>query len=142
MENDVSVVSLAKRFIKLERGIENAARFFLVALSEKKVSVEIYLVGERRMKKINRTHRGKNNSTNVLSFEVPNDFPKPDGEKKDLGEIYICPNYIRKHNENLEHMLLHGILHLLGFNHQNKSDRIRMEKVEEKLVKQWLNSRS
>jgi len=141
MKNKVSVVSLSRRFRKLERGIEDAAHFFLETLDKEKTSVEIYLVGDKKMRSINRKHRGKDSSTNVLAFEMPAEFPNVNSDTLTLGEVYISPTYIQKHNEDINYMLLHGMLHLLGFNHENKSDRIKMEKIEEKFTK-WLNNKS
>jgi len=141
MENEITVVSLKRSFRKAERGIEDAARFFLDTMDEQSVLLSVYLVDNRKMKMLNKKYRGKNSSTNVLAFEYPGEFPDT-GDQKSLGEVYLCPPYIKKHNEDMDYMLLHGILHLLGFNHENKSDRIKMEKIEEELIKQWLNNKS
>ena len=141
MKNEVSVVSLNWRFKKIERGIEDAARFFLEALGKGGANIEIFLVSDRKMRTINLKHRDKDSSTNVLAFEAPSDFPNADGKKGDLGEVYLGPTYIKKHNEDINYMLLHGMLHLFGFNHENKSDRIRMEKIEEDFIAQWLNNK-
>ena len=140
VENEVSVISLSRRFRKVERGIEDAARFFLETLDKNNARVEIYLVSDKKMRLINHQYRDKDSSTNVLAFEMPSNFPNTDSKFESLGEIYLSPTYIKKHGEDINHMLLHGILHLLGFNHENKSDRIKMEEVEEKLIK-WLNSK-
>ena len=141
MKNEISVVSLDKRFKKNERGIQDAAHFFLETLSKNKTGVEVFLVGDKKMRAINQKHRGKSSSTNVLAFEAPGDFPSANKKLLELGEIYLSPTYIKKHDEDINYMLLHGILHLLGFNHENKSDRIKMEKVEDKFTK-WLNNKS
>ena len=142
MKSRVSVVSIGRRFRKVELGIEKSALFFLSALSKKNVHLDIFLVSKRKMHAINRTHCGKNYSTNVLAFEHPNNFPVSSDLEMELGEIYLCPGHIKKHKEDIYHMLLHGILHLVGFNHENKSDRIKMEKTEEDLTAKWLSNKS
>ena len=69
--------------------------------------VEVYLVGNGFMEK------------NVLSFPAPKDFPRPDLKSHEsLGEIYLNPLYIEKNNEDFVFMLVHGFLHLLGFDHE------------------------
>jgi len=141
MKNKVKVLTLDRRYSKFTRGIEDAAYFFLEALDKNLVSVEIYLVGNTKMRELNNTHRGMDKPTNVLAFEVPKNFPNPDGDFVSIGELYICPPYINKHKEDVNYLLLHGLLHLFSFNHENKSDRIRMETLENKLM-QWLNHRS
>ena len=142
MENDVSVVSLDARLRGMERGIFDATHFFLRSISGKQFGLEVFLVGKEKMRAINLDSRGKNSATNVLSFEHPKSFPSPGGGRPEIGEIYLCPSYIKEHREDINHMLLHGILHLLGFNHKNKSDRIRMEKIERDLTAKWLNNKS
>lgn len=80
--------------------------------------LEIFLVGDKQMKK------------NILSYVATGDFPRPDIKQKALGEIHLNPSFIRKNKENLLFMLLHGVLHIAGYDHKKKSDRIKMEKKE------------
>jgi rRNA maturation RNase YbeY len=85
--------------------------------------LEIFLVGNGQMEK------------NVLSYvgkEVRGKFLRPDIKGNFLGEIYLNPSYIKKNNENLLFMLFHGLLHIAGYDHKQKNDRIKMEKLEEK----------
>ena len=85
------------------------------------------------MRMLNKTARGKNEATNVLSFPFPTQFPLPDVQEKYLGEVYLAPDYITSKHEDIEHLLIHGILHLLGFRHERRDDRIVMEKFEKRL---------
>ena len=103
-------------------------------LGIKNAYADVFLVSNEEIHKLNLKYRGKDKPTNVLSFPQPDNFPTP-SKKKFLGEIYLSPKYIEGHNENLEFMLIHGLLHLLGFNHIKKSDRIKMEKEEARLLK-------
>ncbi|OGY67733.1 MAG: rRNA maturation RNase YbeY [Candidatus Zambryskibacteria bacterium RIFCSPLOWO2_01_FULL_45_43] len=93
-------------------------------------SAEVYLINSRRMQHLNKAFRKKDKSTNVLSFQKPKGFPG-----KELGEVYLDPLYIRKHKEDLALMLVHGVLHILGYDHLRKGDRIKMEKMENRLLK-------
>ncbi|MBI3045923.1 MAG: rRNA maturation RNase YbeY [Candidatus Harrisonbacteria bacterium] len=101
----------------------------LAGFLPKKGTIEIYLIGSRRMKMLNKKFRGQDKATNVLSFQKPKGFP---GTK--LGEVYLDTWYIRKHKESLELMLAHGVLHILGYDHEKRSDRIKMEKKERQLL--------
>ena len=85
--------------------------------------LEIYLVGDTFMRK------------NVLAFPHPRGFPRPDLKEIPLGEIYVNPKYISEHNENFTFMLIHGFLHLLGYDHVKKDDRIAMEREETRLLR-------
>ena len=114
-----------KKFeVKIKKVAGKLSRFL-----PKKSSIEVYLINGRRMRALNKRFRGKNKSTNILSFMKPKNFP---GEN--LGEVYLDPIYIRNHQENLDLMLIHGVLHILGYDHKKKSDRIKMEKKESKLL--------
>ena len=96
---------------------------------------EIFIVGSEQMRELKRKYLGQDKDTNVLAFPFPPDFPQVEAEKQ-LGEIYLSPGYIKRHKESIEFMLIHGLLHLLGYNHEEESDRIQMEKLEDKLLKE------
>ena len=86
--------------------------------------LEIYLVGNKQMKK------------NVLSYvgkETRERFIRPDLKEEYLGEIYLNPFYIIKNKESFLFMLVHGLLHIAGYDHKQKNVRIKMEKLEEKI---------
>ena len=106
-----------KKVLRLSRFLKN------------KGLIEAYLINSRRMQDLNKRFRGKNKSTNVLSFAAPKNFP---GNK--LGEVYLDPLYIEKHGEDLDLMLVHGVLHILGYDHEKKGDRIKMERREAMLL--------
>ncbi|MDO8585260.1 MAG: rRNA maturation RNase YbeY [bacterium] len=103
---------------------------FLGRLVKEKAAVEVHLVGNAVMNK------------NVLSYVSPRKFFRPDISGKALGEIYLNPTYIAAHGEDVDLMLVHGFLHLLGYDHKRKSDRIKMEKKEDALLKQFYRSKS
>ena len=104
--------------------------------------LNLNFVSKEEMKVLNKTYRNQDKSTNVLSFELPKNFPT--GDKKTLiGEIALCEEIIeqeakkyKKIFENrLKHMIIHGLLHLLGFDHMKKLDQNEMEKIEKKIMK-------
>jgi probable rRNA maturation factor len=98
-----------------------------------RVFLEVYLVNGPQIRRLNRIFRGKDKATNVLAF--PSDgFPGPDTQLHFLGEIYLCPNYIRRHGEDTRRLAIHGFLHLLGYTHKKRSDRIKMEDLEDKIL--------
>lgn len=86
-------------------------------------TVEAHLVTDRIMAK------------NVLSYRSPTHFPYPDRSSRMLGEIYLNPQFIKKHNQDFDVMALHGFLHLLGYDHETESDRMIMEQLENKLLR-------
>jgi rRNA maturation RNase YbeY len=93
-------------------------------------SLEIFIVGNDLMPK------------NVLAFPADTSFPRPDLSHPSLGEIHLNPIYISEHDENFEYMLVHGFLHLLGYDHMKKNDRIVMEKEERRLLNTFKQANS
>lgn len=112
-------------------------------LSRKIKSGEITLriVGIDEMSKLNSTYRHKNGPTNVLSFP----FEVHKGvtlETPILGDIVICADIVNKEakeqhkpeDAHWAHMIVHGILHLLGFDHENDKDAEKMEALEVEIL--------
>ena len=94
-------------------------------------AINVIFVDEKEMQRLNKEYRNVDDVTDVLSFNL-------DAEGF-LGEIYICPKYVKKTVENYEEeiirLIVHGILHLLGFEHKTKLDDISKQK-EDMFVKQ------
>lgn len=91
----------------------------------KEVLVSLFIVTPEKIKTLNQQFRNKNTTTTVLSF--PQDEPIKKGvrnEKIVLGDIFLCPEIIKQKSEPLDYYFRHGLLHLLGLNHQ------QMEKIE------------
>lgn len=117
------VISAREEFMADEKTVKQALSKLDKILNLDSKSVEVFLVDDAFMKK------------NVLSFEAPKDFPHPESQKyQPLGEIYLNPKYIKENNENLVYMLVHGLLHLLGYDHKSKSDRMKMEAKEGEIM--------
>ena len=72
----------------------------------------IELVPEDRIRELNRTHRGRDEPTDVLSFPV--DEAGPAVGPRELGDVVICP----EHTADVEEAVVHGVLHLCGFDHE------------------------
>lgn len=97
--------------------------------------VTIRLVDEDESQSLNRDYRGKDKPTNVLSFP----FDAPPGIELDLlGDLVICRQVVEKEakeqNKDLfahwAHMVVHGSLHLLGYDHINDEEAEEMESLE------------
>jgi len=72
----------------------------------------VELVGEDRIRQLNREHRGKDEPTDVLSFPV--DERGPAAGPRELGDVVICP----EHTTDVVEATVHGVLHLCGFDHE------------------------
>jgi probable rRNA maturation factor len=110
-----------------------------------KKEITVRIVDEVEIQQLNQQYRGKDKSTNVLSFpfEMP-ELVLIDGEQVDesishyLGDIVICAQVVKleskQQNKLLSHhwahMLMHGTLHLLGYDHMGDSEAEEMEGTE------------
>jgi probable rRNA maturation factor len=72
----------------------------------------IELVGEDRIRALNREHRGRDRPTDVLSFPV--DERGRTSGPRELGDVVICP----EHTQDLAEAVVHGVLHLCGYDHE------------------------
>ena len=118
------------------------ARLFSL-LEVSNISVDVYYVSDVRMQELYKRTAGKDKITNVLAFPQPKYFIDPDAGESYLGEIYLAQSYIKKEAKEMNikldiwesRLLIHGVLHLLGFDHIKKGDATRMEKKETKIFK-------
>ena len=95
----------------------------------------IRLVSPVEIQVLNKEYRDKNQVTNVLSFQ--SDIPD-EVEESILGDVVICVDVVReealfgnkKFGDHLTHMAVHGILHLLGHDHEDITSAYKMESIE------------
>ena len=95
----------------------------------------IRLVSPVEIQVLNKEYRNKNQVTNVLSFqtEIPDEV-----EESILGDVVICVDVVReealvgdkKFADHLTHMAVHGILHLIGHDHEDITSAYKMESIE------------
>ncbi len=148
-----------KKFLQsvAEKSLKNLPK---LTKKTKKIEIELVVIGEKRMKSLNRAWRGKNKATDVLSFgsqklktsafggsaeggknqkfkfvTLPDDIVR-------LGQIFICfPIAIKQAKkygfsvkEEAARLLIHGILHLAGYDHEkNRKDEKKMMDLQEKI---------
>jgi probable rRNA maturation factor len=87
----------------------------------------VELVGEDRIRQLNRDFRGKDEPTDVLSFPV--DEAAPSAGPRELGDVVICP----EHTADLVEATVHGVLHLCGYDHEN--DDGEMLRLQERVLR-------
>ena len=112
--------------------------FVLDQLDRQSSEVSVRIVGEEEIASLNAQYRGLENATNVLSF--PADISVEEVEI--LGDIVICSQVVKLESDlygrvfadRYAHMLIHGLLHLLGYDHLEEGARTRMEQLETDLL--------
>lgn len=100
----------------------------------------VRLVSPVEIQVLNKEYRSKNQVTNVLSFS--SDIPLEIGESI-LGDVVICVDVVREEavlggkvfSDHLSHMAIHGILHLLGYDHDDLPSANKMEGIEIEFLK-------
>lgn len=106
------------------------------------LSVGIVLADDAFVRTLNKEHRGRNAATNVLSFPVAEHFPFPAREMA-LGDIVLAFETIAAEAaagglllaDHMTHLLIHGVLHLLGFTHEEERAASLMEATEAKILR-------
>ncbi|MEX1014301.1 MAG: rRNA maturation RNase YbeY [Candidatus Paceibacterota bacterium] len=135
MENlVVDVDASSKKFSDKKERLKKALPLALSYLSIEEGFLEVNLITDNEMRELNKTYRGKDEVTNVLSFEEPKDVEVGQDELNHLGEVYIAPDEIDRRKEDFIYITIHGLLHLLGFNHKNDEEAEEMENKEEEIL--------
>lgn len=108
------------------------------------VSVSVILTDNVTIHEINMEYRGKDKPTDVISFAYRDEpFPAPDNIMEELGDVYIslekateqAAEYEVTLKAEVKRLLVHGILHLLGYDHEKSpEDEKKMQDLEEKLI--------
>jgi len=92
--------------------LRSAAEAALRAAGVDAGHLSVELVGEDRIRELNRAHRGIDESTDVLSFPIDEEGSVPG--PRELGDVVICP----EQTMDLAEATVHGVLHLCGYNHE------------------------
>lgn len=115
------------------------ARSLLGAAGQPGASLSITLLDDAAMRNLNREHRGKDRATDVLSFGAGEDL----GPEQLLGDVVISVETARRQaaeydaplQSEIYRLLIHGLLHVLGHDHEGPADREKMEAEERRLAK-------
>ncbi len=115
---------------------------FIRFFKDKNVTFTILLTNSFNMKKLNKKFRKRNKSTDVLSFPSfkPKDLKKIKVNKIYIGDIAISYEIINKRSKNIFFNLefdkawIHGLLHLIGYDHIKNNDYYKMNKIEKRIL--------
>lgn len=130
------IIILDKRHTALARSAKRILEKAGKALPFHDAQCAVYIADDAQMEAVAKEashpyHEG----VTMLAFPADAHFPRPDLHGlRDMGDIYINPGYIQKKKENFSFMLIHGLLHLAGYDHNGKHDTLAMEKKEKELL--------
>ncbi len=141
----IKIKSSQKKITLPKKSIERLVRYALRLEDINKAELSILFVGKKRMRSLNARYRNIDKPTDVLAFGMR--------EGKDahlhpeiLGDIVICPevtyNYARAYGNTKKNELyldvVHGILHLLGYDDSKSAARTKMQKTQERILNKVL----
>jgi probable rRNA maturation factor len=113
-------------------------------LSSGQYVVALHFVGDESIRQLNAAHRGQDIHTDVLSFplQAGDDFVLPPAEPTNLGDVVVSYPRAKKQAEEFGHstdrevayLVAHGVLHVLGYDHEVEPDKTRMRQREEEAL--------
>jgi probable rRNA maturation factor len=110
-----------------EKSFSQVAKKVLSGENRGTENISLAIVGKEEIKKLNKEFRNKNKSTDVLSFNFE--------DERYLGEVVICPDMVKEKGEEMMDVFIHGILHLLGYDHEkSEKEAEEMEQKQEKYL--------
>lgn len=101
-------------------------------------SIELIITGNEEIQELNLAYRGRECSTDVLSFPLEASFQGTDSEHLPLGSVVISEHYVRDKAKAFSHsvqdelslLFIHGLLHLLGYDHEDDEGEMRRKEQE------------
>lgn len=127
----------------LEKAYKSTLTFLNIELSP---NVSLYITDDQEMMRYNLEYRGINSSTDVLSFN--NEFIDLETGEAYFGDVIIsfdtakhqAIEYNHSIEEELQFLVIHGLLHLFGYNHENEIEKKEMWKLQNKILESLNNS--
>ena len=128
---------------EIESKLDHIVNYVLENESQSKSEINLMICCEQEMTKLNKNFRNIDDATNILAFESPNE--NHIFQTKELGDLAICYPLVAKEakkqfktkNDHLCHLLVHGVLHILGLDHKVDKDRLIMEDAEINYLKKF-----
>ncbi|TAG77362.1 MAG: rRNA maturation RNase YbeY [Burkholderiales bacterium] len=137
---------------QVRRWVKSACEFAAEVLAQEHIQLQLTIryVDQREGRELNRQFRHKDYATNVLTFAESSEPPaqpksrskQPHRERSVIADIAICASVVAKEAKAQKklalahhaHMVIHGTLHALGFDHENEADALHMETLETQVL--------
>jgi probable rRNA maturation factor len=118
-------------------------------LEPRTATVNVVIVDDPMIRRLNRRFRGQDKSTDVLSFSYLGDDGAPDGGDGVAGDVYVSHQTLSRDARRLGveardlslRIVVHGLLHVIGYDHDTDADATRMERRERSVLKRVLPAR-
>jgi probable rRNA maturation factor len=130
---DVQVATTSAKPLPSRASLGQWIRAACTGVRRRSVAITVRIVDKKESAALNNRYRSKKGPTNVLSFP----FDAPPGTRSDLlGDVVICADEQGKlERAQWAHMVVHGIMHLRGYDHQNPKEAAVMESKETRILR-------
>ena len=143
--NSFEIINETEENIKELEEIKKLVDFALNYQQIQNSIFNIIIVDEEKIQEINREYRNKDSVTDVISFALEDDDTFIETDMRILGDIYICLKrcmdqsieYGHSFLRELSFLTIHGLLHLLGYDHMNEEDEKVMFKLQEMILNEY-----
>jgi probable rRNA maturation factor len=139
----INVSNALSQKVNLEL-LEKAIQITLETHNKADADLTLQITNDETIRQLNHTYRGVNKATDVLAFNQ--DFINPETNQLYLGDIIISIDraFIQAHennhtiNKECALLTIHGTLHLLGYDHSNDQEKLKMWKIQDKILQDLL----
>lgn len=143
--NKFEIFNETNEEIKELRDIQKVLDFALKYQNINNALFNIIIVDEKKIQELNKVYRGKDSVTDVISFALEDDNTFVETDFRILGDIYICLKRAKDQSVEYGHSFLrelsflavHGLLHLLGYDHMKESDEKVMFELQERILDEY-----
>ncbi|MBL7070588.1 MAG: rRNA maturation RNase YbeY [Candidatus Omnitrophica bacterium] len=137
----LSAANISRCYFLNSSKLERVVRFTLKSLGIKDASLSIIFVSDSRIKRLNNLYRGSDRPTDVLAFSM-REGKRLLGKRPVMGDIVISVDRARKQAKRFESTfkreiylyIIHGILHLAGYNDERPGDKRVMRRKEDEIL--------
>lgn len=143
--NDFTIINETNSDIKELDEVKKFIEFALDYQNIKNAIFNIIIVDENKIQELNKNYRNKDAVTDVISFALEDDDTFVSNDFRVLGDIYIClkraedqaTQYGHSFLRELSFLAIHGLLHLLGYDHMNVEDEKIMFDLQERILDEY-----
>ena len=143
--NEIEVFNETKEDLEEIKELDNLFPFLLNYFDLNNIICNVIIVDNEKIHEINKEYRNIDRETDVISFALEDDKTITDSPIRVLGDIYISIDKAKSQAEEYGHTLkrelcyltVHGVLHLLGYDHMNEKDKKEMRELEERVLNDY-----